>query len=82
MSTELERERAALVCADRDIASGRDRVERQRELVMSGRLNRPDMAEAERLLATMEAALAEWERHRVLIVDRIAYLSRLGPARA
>ncbi len=80
MSLELERERAALVRADLDIAAGQGRVERQRELVLSGRLNSLDTAQARRLLTTMETALAEWERHRILIVDRIAYLSRLPPA--
>lgn len=76
MTTELEREQATLVVADRDIAQGRARIERQRTLVESGRLAGAGADEAERLLSTLESCLAEWERHRALILERIAYLSR------
>jgi hypothetical protein len=75
MIGELDQERATLAHADRDIASGQDRIERQRALLMSGRLKGPDIEEAERLLGALQSTLAEWERHRALIVERIAYLT-------
>ena len=74
MTTELEHEQAALAAADRDIALGRERVARQKALVESGRMRGQGAYEAQRLLEAFENSLAEWVRHRALILQRVVHL--------
>lgn len=74
MSAELERERQALTKADTDIAEGQERMGRQVALIARMRLKEIDPGEGERLLALLGETLSQWEQHRVLIVERIAYL--------
>lgn len=76
-SEQLDSERRHLTKANEDIEEGskriRDQEDRVRELMAGGH----DAGEAERLKQT----LTEWERHRVLIEERVAYLQHeIDPA--
>lgn len=71
---ELLQERAALAKAEAHIAAGRMRCEKQRETLDRLRAEGHDVKEAERLATLMFASLGQWERHRTLIQERIAYL--------
>ena len=70
----LEAEKALLVKADIDIQSGRQRLRNQEHLVVELQADGHDVRQAERLVELLRATLVEWERHRVLIKDRLAYL--------
>ncbi|MCP3401709.1 MULTISPECIES: hypothetical protein [unclassified Bradyrhizobium] len=79
---QLNAEQRLLVKADRDIEEGwqriRDQEERVRELMADGH----DTRQAERLVELLKQTLTEWERHRVLIEERVAYLrQQVDPAR-
>lgn len=74
LALELASERRLLVKADADIAAGRDRLYNQQERVSSLRNAGHDIVQAERLVGLMSDTLLEWERHRVLILERIEYL--------
>lgn len=71
---ELSREQNLLCKAETDIEQGwgrlRDQQDRVSYLQSSGR----DTREAERLVQLMKCTLVEWERHRRLIEQRVAYL--------
>ena len=80
MQSELDRERATLVKADRDIAQGQARLDRQATLLREIDVRGEDTGEAERLLALLRDTLAQWEDHRTLILQRIDDLAaRLVP---
>lgn len=74
LALELASERRLLVKADADIEAGRDRLHSQQELLSSLRNAGHDTVQAERLVGLMTDTLLEWERHRVLIMERIEYL--------
>jgi hypothetical protein len=73
-TAQLEAEQRLLVKADRDIEEGWQRIHDQehrvRELMAGGH----DTRQAERLVDLLRQTLVEWERHRILIAQRIAYL--------
>jgi hypothetical protein len=77
---QLDSEQRLLVKADRDIEEGwqriRDQEDRVRELAAGGH----DTHQAERLVDLLKQTLIEWERHRVLIAQRVVYLrQQVGP---
>ena len=71
---QLRAEQRLLVKADRDFEEGAQRVRNQedrvRELIADGH----DTRQAERLVDLLKQTLVEWERHRVLIEQRVTYL--------
>ncbi|MBR0819908.1 hypothetical protein [Bradyrhizobium liaoningense] len=73
---QLDVEQRLLVKADQDIEEGwqriRDQEDRVRELQAAGY----DTRQAERLVGLLKHTLIEWECHRVLIAQRIAYLQQ------
>ncbi|MBB4360016.1 hypothetical protein GGD65_001014 [Bradyrhizobium sp. CIR18] len=73
-TAQLDAEQRLLVKADKDIEEGwqriRDQEDRVRELMADGH----DTRQAERLVGLLKQTLIEWERHRVLIVQRVNYL--------
>ena len=71
---ELIEEILTLDRADRDIEAGKERVERQRSIVVSIAASGNDIEMATTLLQTMQNALEAMREHRVLIVDRIRQL--------
>lgn len=81
MESELQRERAALLKADHDIAEGEDRIQRQRETILHLQEIGQDIRQAEQLEELLVDTLEGWRQHRVLIVERIAYLEARPPRR-
>jgi len=71
---EIEAEQRLLLKADSDIEAGWNRLQSQQQLLVSLRSAGENTREAERLMHAMEETLREWERHRTLIEQRIAYL--------
>lgn len=73
---QLHAEQRLLVKADRDIEVGsqriRDQEDRVRELMAEGH----NTCQAERLVDLLKQTLVEWQRHRVLIEQRITYLQQ------
>ncbi|MCA1362352.1 hypothetical protein I6F14_30535 [Bradyrhizobium sp. IC3069] len=71
---QLDAERRLLVKAERDIEEGwlrvRNQEDRVRELMAGGH----DTCQAERLVDLLKQTLVEWERHRTLIEQRVAFL--------
>lgn len=71
---QLNAEQRLLEKADQDIDDGwqriRDQEDRVRELMAGGR----DARQAQRLVDLLKQTLIEWERHRVLIEQRVRYL--------
>ena len=76
LALELASEKQLLLKADADIVAGRGRLHSQQELLNSLRNAGHNTVQAERLVGLMSDTLAEWERHRVLIRDRVDYLER------
>ncbi|WP_407158652.1 hypothetical protein [Bradyrhizobium sp. STM 3557] len=65
--------------ADINILAGRVRLLNQEHLISTLQETGRPTGEAERFAALLRETLAEWERHRRLIVERLAHLSaRLG----
>ncbi|MHC2256098.1 hypothetical protein [Bradyrhizobium embrapense] len=71
---QLRSERALLVKAEVDIEEGWKRLRSQQDLVLWLRRAGHDTNEAERLASLLKQTLIEWERHRTLIAQRVAYL--------
>ncbi|WP_439366923.1 hypothetical protein ACNJYD_16350 [Bradyrhizobium sp. DASA03005] len=75
-TAQLDAEQRLLVKAEHDIESGwlrvRDQEDRLLELMAGGH----DTCQAERLVDLLKQTLVEWERHRILIEQRVAYLQR------
>ena len=73
-TAQLDTEQNLLVKADKDIEEGwkriRDQEDRVRELMAGGH----DTRQAERLVNLLKQTVVEWERHRVLIEQRVEYL--------
>jgi hypothetical protein len=70
---ELKSERALLAKADRDIEEGKQRLRRQVDIAARIRDHGQSPA-SDRLISLTSQLLIEWEKHRSLIVQRIAYL--------
>ncbi|MCJ9702335.1 MULTISPECIES: hypothetical protein [unclassified Bradyrhizobium] len=75
-TAQLYAEQTLLVKADKDIEEGWQRIRNQedrvRELMAGGHATR----QAERLVDLLKQTLIEWERHRVLIEQRVRYLQQ------
>lgn len=71
---EIETERRHLRQAETDIGRGLDRLRNQRDLLDALQASGRNTSEAERLAEVLEATLSEWQRHRALIEQRLAYL--------
>ena len=78
MARELEAEKRLLVKAGADIEAGWTRLRNQQDLLSSLQATGGDTREAERLVRLMKQSLIEWERHRVLIEQRIVHLAHLS----
>jgi hypothetical protein len=74
MALELEAEKRLLLKADADIEAGWIRIRNQQDLLSSLLAAGKNTREAERLVHLMQQTLVEWQRHRALIEQRIAYL--------
>ena len=73
---QLRAEKDLLVRAETDIENGWKRLRSQQDLLLDLQANGHDTRQAERLVQLMKSTLIEWERHRVLIADRVAYLEQ------
>jgi hypothetical protein len=73
---ELRAEKALLLKAESDIEEGWKRLRNQQELLLELQASGHDTKQAERLIELLQSTLIEWERHRVLIEQRVAYLER------
>jgi hypothetical protein len=71
---ELRTEKAALLKADTDIEEGRRRLRNQEDIVRELLAGGHDIRQAERLVDILKDTLVQWERHRILIEQRVAYL--------
>jgi hypothetical protein len=76
---ELRAEKALLVKSQNDIDKGRQRLRDQEDLLLELRADGHETKQAERLVELMKATLVEWERHHVMIAERIAYLECAPP---
>jgi hypothetical protein len=71
---EIRAEELQLHKATADVSAGQARL-RNQECLLAGMAGRSRAtAPAERLVALLRDSLIEWERHRVLIEQRLAYL--------
>ena len=75
-SEELRDEQQVLLKAQVDIEEGWNRVRDQQDLLTCLRNEGKQTREAERLLHLFRRTLVEWERHRILIEQRVAYLEK------
>ena len=73
-ATRLEKERADLVRAEKDIAHGQMRVSEQELRVEQLRGHGREAVLAEEILATLRATLTEWCAHREEILRTIRRL--------
>ena len=71
---ELRLERRLLHKAETDIKEGWKRLRSQQGLLSSLQAGGHDTRQAERLAVLLEQTLLQWEHHRSLIEQRIAYL--------
>jgi hypothetical protein len=71
---QIRTETVTLQKADRDIREGWERLLHQQILLLDLQARGSQSKEAERLVELLRETLQEWERHRVLIVQRLAYL--------
>jgi hypothetical protein len=73
---ELRSEKALLLRAESDIEQGWKRLRNQQDLLLELQAGGHDTRQAERLIVLLQSTLVEWERHRALIEQRVAYLER------
>ncbi|MBV9461768.1 MAG: hypothetical protein JO141_30220 [Bradyrhizobium sp.] len=71
---QLRAEKALLIKADRDLEEGSRRLLQQQQLLAELQADGHDTKQAARLVLLLQQTLIEWERHRTLIEQRIAYL--------
>ena len=71
---QLKLERTLLIKAEKDIEDGWQRLRNQQQLCDDLQAGGHDFTQAERLVLLLKQTLIEWERHRVLIEQRINYL--------
>ena len=79
---EIEAEKRLLLKAEADIEDGWSRLRSQQDLLTSLMASGHNTTEAERLVRLIRGTLIEWERHRLLIEQRIAYLQARNSASA
>lgn len=73
---QLRAEKELLIKADKDIEEGWQRLRNQQHLLDDLQTGGHDSRQAERLVELLQQTLIEWERHRVLIEERISYLEK------
>lgn len=73
---ELLSEQNQLAKAELDIEQGWARLRNQQDLLSGLQNAGRDTTGAERLVQLMKQTLVEWERHRRLIEQRVAYLEK------
>ncbi|MGY8638632.1 hypothetical protein RAD15_39820 [Bradyrhizobium sp. 14AA] len=73
-TAQLKAEQRLLVKADQDIDEGWQRIRNQEDRVRELMAGGHDTRQAERLVGLLKETLVEWERHRVLIEQRVEYL--------
>lgn len=73
---QLRAEKTLLVKAARDIEEGWRRLRNQQQLLSDLQAGGHDSRQAERLVQLLQETLIEWERHRLLIEERVSYLER------
>lgn len=71
---QLDAEQRLLVKADKDIEVGCQRIRNQEDRVRELSAGGHNTEQAERLVELLKQTLLEWERHRVLIEQRVTYL--------
>lgn len=74
LARQLLDERELLLRTDAQIEGGLHRLHAQERLVSQLQASGRNTVAAERLRTMLESILAQWERHRELIAQRIAYL--------
>jgi hypothetical protein len=74
LDDKIADERATLLMAGRHIADGEDRLRRQRDLLYQMRIRKLDTCQGERLVDVLQATLEQWQLHRGMIIERLAYL--------
>ena len=77
-NAEIKAERSELERVHCELELGRNRLQSQRQLVAHLREQGRDVTQAERLAGLLDQTLEQWELHRSLIEQRIAYLERLN----
>lgn len=75
-SEQLRLEKDLLIKAEKDIEEGWRRLRNQEQLLNDLLAGGHDATQAERLVLLLQQTLTEWERHRVLIEERVHYLER------
>ena len=73
---ELRQEQNLLAKAEVDIEQGWARLRNQQDLVHDLQNAGRDTKQAERLVELLKQSLVEWERHRRLIEQRVAFLEK------
>ncbi|MFB6419807.1 MULTISPECIES: hypothetical protein [Bradyrhizobium] len=73
-TAQLNAEQTLLVKADKDIQEGWQRIRNQEDRVRELMAGGHDTRQAERLVDLLKQTLVEWERHRILIEQRVRYL--------
>lgn len=73
---QLDAEQRLLVKADRDIEEGCQRIREQEARVRELQAGGHDTEQAQQLVELLKGTLIEWQRHRVLIAQRVTYLQR------
>lgn len=73
---QLSAEKDLLVKAEKDIEEGWQRLRNQQVLLNDLQAGGHDSRQAERLVRLLQETLIEWERHRVLIEERVTYLEQ------
>ena len=73
---QLRAEKTLLIKAEQDIEEGWRRLRNQQQLLEDLKAGGHDSRQAERLAQLLQQTLVEWERHRVLIKERVHYLER------
>jgi hypothetical protein len=73
---QLRAEKTLLIKAERDIEEGWRRLRNQEQLLADLQAGGHDSKQAERLVQLLQQTLIEWERHRVLIEERVHYLEQ------
>jgi hypothetical protein len=73
---QLLSEQKLLSKAETDIEQGWTRLRNQQDLLSELQRGGRETNEAARLVQLMQGTLVEWERHRQLIEQRVAYLEK------
>ena len=77
-NAEIATEKSELERVDAELKLGRNRLQNQRQLVADLRMQGHDVTQAERFAGLLDQTLQQWECHRSLVKQRIAYLEGLN----